>query len=170
MPALICEAWMGPHYQVTSRVNVVNPDGQAQVVHRDYHLGFIDREQALAYLAQAHLLSAALTLQGAVAHCDMPGRSAGGLRRGWWRGRAGLLTQPVGCHSMATVRLLLCGSATRDGERADPRPGRAGRRAPADAGAGGGEGLCVRVRRTRADPLSETNRLRKALEKGDKTR
>ena len=70
--ALICEAWLGPNYQVTSQPNVVNPGGQAQVVHRDYHLGFMDREQALAYPAHAHLLSPALTLQGAVAHCDMP--------------------------------------------------------------------------------------------------
>src|ERR1700744_6493998 len=70
--ALICEAWLGPSYQVTSQPNVVNPGGQAQVVHRDYHLGFMDREQAMAYPAHAHLLSPVLTLQGAVAHCDMP--------------------------------------------------------------------------------------------------
>ena len=70
--ALICEAWLGPNYQMTSQPNVVNPGGQAQLVHRDYHLGFMDREQALAYPVQAHLLSPALTLQGAVAHCDMP--------------------------------------------------------------------------------------------------
>ncbi|HXP58344.1 MAG TPA: phytanoyl-CoA dioxygenase family protein [Streptosporangiaceae bacterium] len=70
--ALICEAWLGPDYQVTSQPNVVNPGGQAQVAHRDYHLGFMDREQAMAYPAHAHLLSPVLTLQGAVAHCDMP--------------------------------------------------------------------------------------------------
>jgi ectoine hydroxylase-related dioxygenase (phytanoyl-CoA dioxygenase family) len=70
--ALICEAWLGPNYQVTSQPNVVNPGGKAQVVHRDYHLGFMDREQAMAYPAHAHLLSPVLTLQGAVAHCDMP--------------------------------------------------------------------------------------------------
>ena len=70
--ALICEAWLGPNYQMTSQPNVVNPGGQAQLVHRDYHLGFMDRARALAYPVQAHLLSPALTLQGAVAHCDMP--------------------------------------------------------------------------------------------------
>src|SRR3954454_10363405 len=70
--ALVCEAWLGPHYQVTSQVNVVNPGGEAQVAHRDYHLGFMDREQAAAYPAQVHALSPALTLQGAVAHVDMP--------------------------------------------------------------------------------------------------
>jgi ectoine hydroxylase-related dioxygenase (phytanoyl-CoA dioxygenase family) len=70
--ALISEAWLGPNYQVTSQVNVVNPGGQAQVAHRDYHLGFMDRAQALAYPAQVHALSPALTLQGAVAHVDMP--------------------------------------------------------------------------------------------------
>ena len=70
--ALVSEAWLGPCYQVTSQVNVVNPGGQAQVAHRDYHLGFMDRPQAQAYPAQVHALSPALTLQGAVAHVDMP--------------------------------------------------------------------------------------------------
>ncbi len=70
--ALVSEAWLGPHYQVTSQVNVVNPGGQAQVAHRDYHLGFMDLDQARAYPAQVHALSPALTLQGAVAHVDMP--------------------------------------------------------------------------------------------------
>ncbi len=39
-------AWLGPGYQVTSQVNVVNPGGQAQVAHRDYHLGFMTEAQA----------------------------------------------------------------------------------------------------------------------------
>jgi ectoine hydroxylase-related dioxygenase (phytanoyl-CoA dioxygenase family) len=70
--ALISEAWLGRGYQVTSQVNVVNPGGQAQVAHRDYHLGFMSEEQALAYPAHVHRLSPVMTLQGAVAHCDMP--------------------------------------------------------------------------------------------------
>jgi ectoine hydroxylase-related dioxygenase (phytanoyl-CoA dioxygenase family) len=70
--ALISRAWLGTGYQVTSQVNVVNPGGQAQVSHRDYHLGFMSREQAERYPAHIHLLSPALTLQGAVAHVDMP--------------------------------------------------------------------------------------------------
>ncbi|MDF2827851.1 MAG: phytanoyl-CoA dioxygenase, partial [Mycobacterium sp.] len=70
--ALVCEAWLGPRYQVTSQVNVVNPDGGAQVPHRDYHLGFVDPDQLSAYPAHVHAMSPALTLQGAVAHCDMP--------------------------------------------------------------------------------------------------
>jgi ectoine hydroxylase-related dioxygenase (phytanoyl-CoA dioxygenase family) len=70
--ALVSEAWLGPGYQVTSQVNVVNPGGQAQVAHRDYHLGFMDAEAAARFPAQVHRLSPALTLQGAVAHCDMP--------------------------------------------------------------------------------------------------
>ncbi|MDQ0906073.1 ectoine hydroxylase-related dioxygenase (phytanoyl-CoA dioxygenase family) [Streptomyces canus] len=70
--ALVSEAWLGPGYQVTSQVNVVNPGGLAQTVHRDYHLGFLSDEVAAAYPAHVHRLSPALTLQGAVAHCDMP--------------------------------------------------------------------------------------------------
>jgi ectoine hydroxylase-related dioxygenase (phytanoyl-CoA dioxygenase family) len=70
--ALVSEAWLGRGYQVTSQVNVVNPGGKAQVAHRDYHLGFMSQDQALAYPAHVHRLSPTLTLQGAVAHCDMP--------------------------------------------------------------------------------------------------
>ncbi|HEY3529818.1 MAG TPA: phytanoyl-CoA dioxygenase family protein [Nocardioides sp.] len=70
--ALVSEAWLGPGYQVTSQVNVVNPGGEAQVAHRDYHLGFMDLDRAASFPAQVHALSPALTLQGAVAHVDMP--------------------------------------------------------------------------------------------------
>ncbi|MEU3947949.1 phytanoyl-CoA dioxygenase family protein [Streptomyces sp. NPDC029526] len=70
--ALVSTAWLGPGYQVTSQVNVVNPGGAAQTVHRDYHLGFLSDEAAARYPAHVHRLSPVLTLQGAVAHCDMP--------------------------------------------------------------------------------------------------
>jgi ectoine hydroxylase-related dioxygenase (phytanoyl-CoA dioxygenase family) len=72
MLALISRAWLGDGYQVTSQINVVNPGGPAQVAHRDYHLGFMAQDQALRYPAHTHRLSPALTLQGAVAHVDMP--------------------------------------------------------------------------------------------------
>ena len=70
--AMVCQAWLGPRYQVTSQVNVVNPGGKAQVPHRDYHLGFVPDEHLAAYPAHVHRTSPVLTLQGAVAHCDMP--------------------------------------------------------------------------------------------------
>ena len=70
--ALASGAWLGPDYQLTSQVNVVNPGGCAQVAHRDYHLGFMDRSAAQQFPVLVHALSPALTLQGAVAHCDMP--------------------------------------------------------------------------------------------------
>jgi len=73
--ALIATAWLGPAYQVTSQVNVVNPGGEGQTVHRDYHLGFQSDEVAASYPAHVHRLSPVLTLQGAVAHCDMPVQS-----------------------------------------------------------------------------------------------
>lgn len=73
--ALVSEAWLGPAYQMTSQVNVVNPGGEGQTVHRDYHLGFMDSDAVARYPARVHLLSQALTLQGAVAHCDMPAES-----------------------------------------------------------------------------------------------
>jgi len=70
--AAVSGAWLGPGYQVTSQINVVNPGGAAQTPHRDYHLGFQSSEQAVAWPAHVHRLSPALTLQGAVAHTDMP--------------------------------------------------------------------------------------------------
>lgn len=72
MLALISSAWLGPGYQVTSQVNVVRPGGVAQDPHRDYHLGFLSNEVVEQYPAHVHLLSPVLTLQGAVAHSDMP--------------------------------------------------------------------------------------------------
>jgi ectoine hydroxylase-related dioxygenase (phytanoyl-CoA dioxygenase family) len=70
--SLVSQAWLGPGYQVVSDLNVVNPGGAAQTGHRDYHLGFMDLELAAQYPTHVHRLSPVLTLQGAVAHCDMP--------------------------------------------------------------------------------------------------
>jgi ectoine hydroxylase-related dioxygenase (phytanoyl-CoA dioxygenase family) len=57
---------------VTSQVNVVNPGGAGQTVHRDYHLGFQSPKTSAEFPAHVHALSLVLTLQGAIAHCDMP--------------------------------------------------------------------------------------------------
>lgn len=70
--AAVSEAWLGPGYQITAQVNRVNPGGQAQSAHRDYHLGFMTPDQITRYPAHVHTISPVLTLQGAVAHCDMP--------------------------------------------------------------------------------------------------
>ena len=72
MIALGPRAWLGPGYQVTAQANIVRPGGAGQTVHRDYHLGFMDSEQAARYPRHVHLFSPELTLQGAVAHVDMP--------------------------------------------------------------------------------------------------
>ena len=70
--ATIAQAWLGPRYQMTAQVNVVHPGGKAQHPHRDYHLGFQTPEQARLYPPHVHALSPVLTLQGAIAHCQMP--------------------------------------------------------------------------------------------------
>ncbi len=70
--AAACEAWLGPNYQVTAQVNQVRPGAKAQQAHRDYHLGFQSVDSAARYPAHAHFVTATLTLQGAIAHCDMP--------------------------------------------------------------------------------------------------
>ena len=69
--AVACEAWLGPRYQLTEQVNVVNPGAEAQHPHRDYHMGFLTDDEAEQFPLHAHLLSPLLTLQGAIAHCDM---------------------------------------------------------------------------------------------------
>ena len=69
---MAAEAWLGPAYQMTAQVNRVNPGGAAQNPHRDYHLGLMTAAQAAAFPTHTHSLSPFLTLQGAVAHCDMP--------------------------------------------------------------------------------------------------
>ncbi|WP_232312648.1 phytanoyl-CoA dioxygenase family protein [Enterovibrio coralii] len=70
--AVVSEAWLGPHFQVTAQVNIVRPGGKAQVSHRDYHLGFQQPDETVRYPLHTQQMSAMLTLQGAVAHTDMP--------------------------------------------------------------------------------------------------
>ena len=70
--ALAAEAWLGPASQMTAQVNRVNPGGAAQTPHRDYHLGFMSADRMAQFPAHIHAVSPTLTLQGAVAHCDMP--------------------------------------------------------------------------------------------------
>jgi ectoine hydroxylase-related dioxygenase (phytanoyl-CoA dioxygenase family) len=70
--AMVCEAWLGPAYQITSQINCVNPGGAAQMAHRDYHLGFFSVAGAQRFPAHVHQLAPLLTLQGAVAQVDMP--------------------------------------------------------------------------------------------------
>ncbi|RFU24678.1 hypothetical protein B7463_g11662, partial [Scytalidium lignicola] len=70
--ALVSEAWLGPAYRVTAQVNIVKPGGAAQNSHRDYHLGFQNPERCAAYPRSLQIATQFLTLQGAVAHSDMP--------------------------------------------------------------------------------------------------
>lgn len=70
--ALICESWVGPGYEMTAQVNQVRPGGKAQQPHRDYHLGFQSNEVVERFPLPMQILSQYLTLQGAVAHSDMP--------------------------------------------------------------------------------------------------
>jgi len=70
--AAVSEAWLGPHYQMTAQLNVVNPGGAAQSPHRDYHLGFQTGAEIERYPLHVQTLSPVMTLQGAVAHVDAP--------------------------------------------------------------------------------------------------
>lgn len=69
---LVSEAYLGPAYRITTQLNIVKPGGKAQVSHRDYHLGFQTKEDVARWPKPMHDASRLLTLQGAVAHTDMP--------------------------------------------------------------------------------------------------
>lgn len=73
--ALVAETWLGQSYQITAQVNLVKPGGKPQVSHRDYHLGFQTADQCSSFPKVTQVASQLLTLQGAVAHSDMPLRS-----------------------------------------------------------------------------------------------
>ncbi|KAF2231942.1 phytanoyl-CoA dioxygenase family protein [Viridothelium virens] len=73
--AAICEAWLGPAFRVTAQANIVHPGGKAQTSHRDYHLGFQSAEVTNRFPKAIQVASQFLTLQGAVAHSNMPAAS-----------------------------------------------------------------------------------------------
>ncbi|THV00368.1 hypothetical protein K435DRAFT_719053 [Dendrothele bispora CBS 962.96] len=82
--ALASGAWLGPWYQMTSQISQCVPGNKAQRMHRDYHLGVGDRFPykrgddvispiaAAVFPAHMHVSSHYMTLQGAIAHVDMP--------------------------------------------------------------------------------------------------
>jgi ectoine hydroxylase-related dioxygenase (phytanoyl-CoA dioxygenase family) len=69
---IVSEAYLGPAYRITTQLNVVKPGGKPQVCHRDYHLGFQTKADVARWPKPMHDASRLLTLQGAVAHSDMP--------------------------------------------------------------------------------------------------
>lgn len=69
---LIASSWLGPGYRITAQVNNVKPGAAAQVSHRDYHLGFMSAETCSQIPRAMQVSSQFLTLQGAVAHVDVP--------------------------------------------------------------------------------------------------
>ncbi|MEM7368956.1 MAG: phytanoyl-CoA dioxygenase family protein [Bacteroidota bacterium] len=69
---LLSEIWLGPGYQLTAQVNIVKAGGTAQSAHRDYHLGFQTNEMVAHFPKALQLASQYLTLQGSIAHTDMP--------------------------------------------------------------------------------------------------
>ncbi|OAQ60592.1 phytanoyl- dioxygenase family protein [Pochonia chlamydosporia 170] len=69
---LIAASWLGPGYRITAQVNNVKPGAAAQVSHRDYHLGFMSAETCSQIPRAMQVSSQFLTLQGAVAHIDVP--------------------------------------------------------------------------------------------------
>lgn len=70
--ALISSSWLGPGYRITAQVNNVKPGGKPQVSHRDYHLGFQSADSCARFPQAMQVASQLLTLQGAVAHVDVP--------------------------------------------------------------------------------------------------
>ena len=126
--ALLAVSWLGPAYQITSQVNVVNPGGDAQQPHRDYHLGFMTDERAAEYPPHVHQLSPVLTLQAAVAHCDMPVESGPTMYLPHSQKYAPRVhgVAPAGVHRL--LRRALRAAPARQGRRRVPQPGAVPRR------------------------------------------
>ncbi|KAF7518589.1 hypothetical protein G7054_g13405 [Neopestalotiopsis clavispora] len=70
--ARVSEAWLGPAYQVTAQLNIVRPGGKPQSAHRDYHLGFQTANSCARFPRTIQVASQYLTLQGGIAHSDVP--------------------------------------------------------------------------------------------------
>jgi ectoine hydroxylase-related dioxygenase (phytanoyl-CoA dioxygenase family) len=69
---MVAQSWLGPNYQVTTQLNVIYPQGKAQQPHRDFHLGFQENEEIKRYPIHIQKMSQYLTLQGGIAHVDIP--------------------------------------------------------------------------------------------------
>jgi ectoine hydroxylase-related dioxygenase (phytanoyl-CoA dioxygenase family) len=69
---MVAQSWLGPNYQVTTQLNVIYPQGKAQQPHRDFHLGFQENEEIRRYPLHMQKMSQYLTLQGGIAHVDIP--------------------------------------------------------------------------------------------------
>jgi len=69
---LISQSWLGPNYQITTQLNVIYPQGKAQQPHRDFHLGFQEDDEIKSYPLHMQKISQHLTLQGGIAHVDIP--------------------------------------------------------------------------------------------------
>ncbi|KAF2269551.1 phytanoyl-CoA dioxygenase-like protein [Lojkania enalia] len=69
---LISASWLGPHHRLTAQVNIVKSGAEPQISHRDYHLGFQTFESCSRFPKAVQVASQFLTLQGAVAHSNMP--------------------------------------------------------------------------------------------------
>lgn len=57
---------------MTSQINLGHPGAEEQRVHRSYHLGHMKVSTSVKYPAHMHQLCGLLTLQGEIAHVDMP--------------------------------------------------------------------------------------------------
>ncbi|KAK5082215.1 hypothetical protein LTR05_007359 [Lithohypha guttulata] len=71
----VSDMWLGPAYRLTSQVNIVPPSGKAQPGHRDYHMGYFEADRCVRYPRVIQTASQFFSLQGAVAHGDMPADS-----------------------------------------------------------------------------------------------
>jgi ectoine hydroxylase-related dioxygenase (phytanoyl-CoA dioxygenase family) len=69
--AMICQAWLGPAWKMVSQVTQARPGGET-LFHRDYHLGLQQSALASEFPIPAQTLSQYLSLQGFIAHTDMP--------------------------------------------------------------------------------------------------
>lgn len=78
MIALMSETWLGPNYQLSSRIQRSEPGTDETPCRRAFHLGLQPAEEATFYPAALHRSIQFLSLEGVVSHSDSA--EGGGLR------------------------------------------------------------------------------------------
>ncbi|ORX36098.1 hypothetical protein BD324DRAFT_630156 [Kockovaella imperatae] len=69
--AMVCEAWLGLGYQITTQSNAIRAGSDQQEIHRDYHMSHWG-DRCRQFPLATHVANQFLTLQCAIAHTPQP--------------------------------------------------------------------------------------------------
>ena len=67
----VFEAWLGPLYQLTAQINIINQDHKNLPVHFDYHFGMLRKDLQNKFPDTQKYMNQFMTLQAIVPHSNM---------------------------------------------------------------------------------------------------